>query len=243
MNKGESPKVYECVCGLKFPSSQYKASHCKVCAKYKEEARLGRVTQSPSVTPSATPSAMTSSSGSLGASCDSVDISLSPQDAAASLSPTPKSRTKSHGSTKREHTASPRSHLKLDRTLQQQQQQTQQGTSPLLSQLHQQQTVQQEYQRHPSLSEILKANVLTRGRTLERLDQDNYSDLHWSSHCECLLSLVPLADIIYSGPDRAQQSTNGNKLILSLEGSAVINNRMFAKTTVIRLLECLKKQV
>ena len=74
------------------------------------------------------------------------------------------SRIKSHGSTKRKHTKSPNSHPKLDRTTQQQQQQAQ-GTSPLLSQYHQQQMVQQEYQCHSSLSDILKANVFTRWRT------------------------------------------------------------------------------
>ena len=45
---------------------------------------------------------------------------------------------------------------------------------------------------------------------MERLDQDNYRNLHWSSCCECLLSLVPLADILYCGPDRTQRTTSSS---------------------------------
>ena len=46
--------------------------------------------------------------------------------------------------------------------------------------------VQQEYQHHSSLSETMKANVLTKGRILKRLDQDNNSNctgLHVASVC------------------------------------------------------------
>ena len=82
----------------------------------------------------------------------------------------------SHAALQRESTQQAHSSPKLERTLQQQQQV--QGTFPLLSQFHQQQMVRQEYQYH-SLSDILKTDVLTRRRALERLDQDNYHSLHW----------------------------------------------------------------
>ena len=58
--------------------------------------------------------------------------------------------------------------------------------------------------------------MLTRRRILKRLDQDNYSDLHWSSCHRYLLFLV-LQQISLQRADRSQQSTKGDKFILDLE--------------------------
>ena len=50
------------------------------------------------------------------------------------------------------------------------------------------------------------------------------------------VSLVSLADILYCGPERVQQSTKGNKLILDLEGSAALQAKKCRKA-------CANKQV
>ena len=67
--------------------------------------------------------------------------------------------------------------------------------------------------------------MLTRGRTLERLDQNNYSNLH----CCHVLFLELLTDILYGGPDR---STKGDKFILDLECNSGTASKYIGLTIV-----------
>lgn len=206
-------KTYECPCGQKFASPQHKASHCKACPKYKDEVRSGRIIQSPGVSPSPTPSVMTSSSLSISSSlCSSSSSSLS----STSTEPLEKSPSPKELAAPAPRVCPKASNIKKEPSV-----------SPIKSRLAPQQS-QSPYSSFTSssgqpqqpLSEILKAGVCSRGRTLERLDQDNYSDLHWSSRRECPLSLIPLTEIIYGGSDGSQQGFKGDELILDLESGS-----------------------
>lgn len=221
MSTKNDAKLYECVCGQTFTSPQYKASHCRACPKYKEEVKSGRIIQSPSVSPSSTPS-LTVSSSSLSSSSSSslatdnvvVDVSPSPKDSSAT--PTLKNHTKP-SAIKKELLITP-----IKSRLSQSQSSTLANSSSSSSSSNQQ-----------PLNEILKASVYSRGRTLERLDQDNYSDLHWSTRRECPLSLVPLTDIIYGGSD-GSQGFKGDELILDLESGGSLTTPHSKKRRKVR---------
>ena len=69
---------------------------------------------------------------------------------------------------------------------------------------------------HPSLSEILKENVLTRGRALERLDQNNHS---CCTGCHDVNTLFPCT-ACWHPLQWTRQSTKGNEFTLDIEDSA-----------------------